>query len=78
MNFDKISKSLINGFLKIFDFDVSPLAWLSLPNLFPSVNLLTAPGANIAGATRISAAMLSGASKYELTATREPAECLEY
>jgi hypothetical protein len=33
-------------------------------------------GAIIAGAIRISAATFSGALKYVLTATREPAECL--
>lgn len=33
-------------------------------------------GAIIAGAIRISAATFSGASRYVLTATREPAECL--
>lgn len=33
-------------------------------------------GAKIAGAIRIRAATRSGASKYVLTATRQPAECL--
>ena len=33
-------------------------------------------GAKIAGATRIRAATRAGASKYVLTATSEPAECL--
>lgn len=75
---DNISKSLINGFIRFkSDLSLSVCLFESfLLERFPSTTFCTTRGANIAGATRIRAATLSGASKYVLTATREPAECL--
>lgn len=75
-HFNKIFKSLRNGFLRVLRFKLSSSIWFSLLKCFPSTTLLTVSGAKIAGATRIRAAMRSGASKYKFTAVRQPAECL--
>lgn len=55
---------------------LSSFTWLSCVDWFSLTILGVVSGAKIAGATRIRAATRSGASKYVLTATIEPAECL--
>ena len=53
---------------------LSSFLWLSSPDSLKKLGVVS--GAKIAGAIRIIAATRSGASKYVLTATSEPAECL--